>query len=140
VAGVEQARAAVEALKQTGASGESHHGMSTLSPADREGVSVTALQLAGLAMLTGGDKVRGIELLKQAVQAEATMPYDYGPPFPAKPANELLGEALLAEGRRDEAAEAFKAALKRAPGRRLSIAGLAKAELNERGSAAAATR
>jgi tetratricopeptide (TPR) repeat protein len=139
LAGVEKARTAVEALKQAGASGESHHGMSTLSPADREGVNVTALQLAGLAMLTGGEKVRGIELLKQAVQAEAAMPYDYGPPFPAKPANELLGEALLAEGRRDEAAEAFKAALKRAPGRRLSIAGLAKAEVTER-SPATATR
>jgi len=128
LAGVEKARAATESLKRSSAPGESHHGMSVVSPADLEGLDVTAMQLAGLAALTGGDKVRGIELLKQAVQAEAAMPYDYGPPFPAKPANELLGEALLAEGRRDEAADAFRAALKRAPGRRLSIAGLAKTE------------
>ncbi len=127
LAGVEKARTAVEALKQPSGSGESHHGMSALSPAEREGISVTALQLAGLAMLTAGDKARGIELLKQSAQAEAAMPYDYGPPFPAKPANELLAEALLGEGRRDEAAEAFRAALRRAPGRRLSIAGLATA-------------
>ena len=99
------------------------------------------MQLAGLAMLTAGDKARGIELLKQSVQAEAAMPYDYGPPFPAKPASELLGEALLAAGRRDEAAEAFTAALKRAPGRRLSLAGLQKSGVAGSNSAtAAATR
>ncbi len=125
-AGVESALAAVEALKQAAASGESHHGMSAMAPADREGIAVTALQLAGLAALTRGDKVRAIELLKQSVEAEAAMPYDYGPPFPPKPANELLGETLAAEGRSDEAAQAFKAALTRSPGRRLSLAGLAK--------------
>ena len=36
------------------------------------------------------------------------MPYEYGPPFPAKPANELLGEALLTAGRPVESAEAFQ--------------------------------
>jgi len=139
--GVEQARLAVEALKQTSASGESHHGMSALSPADREGVGVTAMQLAGLAMLTAGDKARGIELLKQSVQAEAAMPFDYGPPFPAKPASELLGEALLADGRRDEAVDAFTAALKRAPGRRLSLAGLERAGVTgSKPATSAATR
>ena len=105
--------------------------MSAMSPAEREGIAVTALQLAGLAALTRGDKARAIELLKQSVEAEAAMPYDYGPPFPAKPANELLGETLAAEGRSDEAAQAFKAALKRSPGRRLSSAGLAKTGATE---------
>ena len=55
------------------------------------------------------------------------MPFDYGPPLPAKPSRELLGEALLDAGRSAEAAEAFRAALKRAPGRRLSLRGLAQA-------------
>jgi cytochrome c-type biogenesis protein CcmH/NrfG len=56
------------------------------------------------------------------------MPYDSGPPFPAKPANELLGEALLAAGRHAEAGDAFRAALKRTPGRRLSLRGLEQAQ------------
>jgi cytochrome c-type biogenesis protein CcmH/NrfG len=56
------------------------------------------------------------------------MPFDYGPPLPPKPSREVLGEALLAAGRHAEAAEAFRAALRRAPGRRLSLRGLAQAE------------
>ena len=69
-----------------------------------------------------------MRLLQQAANAEDVMPYEFGPPFPVKPARELLGEALLAAGRHAEAAEAFRAALKRAPGRRLSLRGLADAE------------
>jgi hypothetical protein len=102
-----------------------------VSASDREGIAVTAQQLAAVVALARGDTARGIELLRKAVEEEASMPYDYGPPFPVKPANELLGEALLADGRRAEAAGAFRAALRRAPGRRLSLAGLAKAESKE---------
>ncbi len=128
LASAEQALSALEAVEQSTASAESHHGMSAVSPADKEGVAVTAVQLAGVIALARGEKDRAMALLQQAVEAEARMPYDYGPPFPAKPANELLGEALLAAGRRGEAADAFRAALKRAPGRRLSVRGLAQAE------------
>jgi predicted negative regulator of RcsB-dependent stress response len=128
LAAAERALAELELVKQSTASAESHHGMSTVSPADREGVAVTALQLAGVIALARGDGERGLDLLQQAVDAEARMPYDYGPPFPAKPANELLGEALLAARRPVEAADAFRAALRRAPGRRLSLRGLALAE------------
>jgi tetratricopeptide (TPR) repeat protein len=128
VAGAQDALAALETLAQTAVSSEAHHGISAVSEADRQGVAVTARQLAGVVALTRGDQDRGLGLLQQAVEAEGKMPYDYGPPFPAKPANELLGEALLAAGRHAEAAEAFRAALKRAPGRRLSVRGLAEAE------------
>ncbi|MBK5298624.1 MAG: hypothetical protein JJE40_15835 [Vicinamibacteria bacterium] len=129
VASAEQALSALELVTEsTKSTAESHHGMSAVSPADKEGVAVTAVQLAGVIALARGEKDRAMALLQQAVEAEARMPYDYGPPFPAKPANELLGEALLSAGRRGEAADAFRAALKRAPGRRLSVRGLAQAE------------
>lgn len=53
---------------------------------------------------------------------------DYGPPLVEKPSFELLGEEYLRLRRHREAADAFRAALKLAPGRRLSLAGLANAE------------
>jgi hypothetical protein len=52
---------------------------------------------------------------------------DFGPPNPVKPAHELLAETLLAEGRFEEAKIHFELALKRAPGRRLSLEGHAQA-------------
>jgi tetratricopeptide (TPR) repeat protein len=129
IAAAGQAVAALEGMGQPSSSSDAHHG--GMSPAEREGIAVTRQQLAGIVALARGDKAHGLDLLQRAVDAEAAMPYDYGPPFPAKPANELLGEAYLAEGRRADAAAAFRAALKRAPGRRLSLAGLAKAEATE---------
>jgi tetratricopeptide (TPR) repeat protein len=130
VAAAERALADLEAAAQQTAPGHAHHGVA-VSDGDREGIAVTTQQLAAVVALARGDTARGIELLQKAVEGEASMPYDYGPPFPVKPANELLGEALLADGRRAEAARAFRAALRRAPGRRLSVAGLAKAETKE---------
>lgn len=128
---VESAQRSLVTLRQlvpAPASGETHRGMGGMSPAEREGLAVTAMQMEGVVTLAKGDTAGGIELLKAAVNAEAAMPYEYGPPFPVKPANELLGEALLQAGRHAEAADAFRAALQRAPGRRLSLAGLATAE------------
>ena len=51
----------------------------------------------------------------------------FGPPVLQKPSAELLGEELLAAGRKAEAADAFRAALAAAPNRRLSVRGLAGA-------------
>jgi len=53
--------------------------------------------------------------------------FGYGPPFPAKPAFELLGDALLDLDRPGEAAEAYRSSLDRAPRRALSLKGLRKA-------------
>lgn len=128
MATAEQALAELKALVPPATGGEAHHGMSMLSPADRDGLAVTATQMEGVVALARGNTAAGIALLQDAVAAEAAMSYEYGPPFPVKPANELLGEALLDAGRHAEAADAFRAALLRAPGRRLSLAGLAKGE------------
>ncbi len=128
VPAAEAALATLAAVTPAGA-GESHHGSApALSPAEREGIAVTLRQLRGVVAVAKGDHEGGLALLRQAADAEDVMPYDYGPPFPVKPSRELLGEALLAAGRHAEAAEAFRAALKRTPGRRLSLRGLTQTE------------
>jgi predicted negative regulator of RcsB-dependent stress response len=55
------------------------------------------------------------------------MEFEYGPPWSAKPLDELLGELLLADGQRAQAAAAFERALFTYPNRRLSVQGLAAA-------------
>ena len=86
-------------------------------------VPIAALELQGLLLLQD-DPDGGIEKLRMAAEQEAATSYGYGPPFPAKPSHELLGEALLSLGRAAEAAEAFSASLLRAPRRALSVVGL----------------
>ena len=56
------------------------------------------------------------------------MPLEFGPPNIQKPANELLGDQLLALGRNAEAEQAYQSALARAPGRTKSLQGLLRAE------------
>ena len=73
------------------------------------------------------DREKGLSLLRQAAAAEAALPVEFGPPALAKPSAELLGDELLALGRKAEAAEAYRQVLAVAPGRRLSLAGLASA-------------
>jgi tetratricopeptide (TPR) repeat protein len=102
-----------------------HHGPArTVSSAEREGIAVTTIQLRGLVALARGDRGAGIALLHDAARAEDVMPYEYGPPFPVKPARELLGEALLEAGRTAEAAAQFTLALKRNPARAAALRGL----------------
>lgn len=55
------------------------------------------------------------------------MSLEFGPPNLVKPARELAGEILLKFGKASEAKEQFEAALARAPGRALSLKGLAEA-------------
>jgi tetratricopeptide (TPR) repeat protein len=77
--------------------------------------------------LAQGRTDEGLQLLRKAAEAEAALPPPFGPPALQKPSYEMLGDELLALGRKSEAAEAYRQALAGAPGRRLSIAGLAKA-------------
>lgn len=63
-----------------------------------------------------------------ALAAETAAPVEFGPPALAKPSAELLGEQLLAAGRKNEAAEAYRSALTAAAGRRLATIELPAAE------------
>ena len=85
-------------------------------------------QVDALLMLASGDTDAGIRALYEAARAESALPVVFGPPAIAKPSWELLGEELLALGRKADAAEAFRLSLEFAPGRKLSLEGLARAE------------
>ena len=112
-------RAAAAALRAAGGSGSS-------AAARRE--EIVLMQAAALERLHGGDAEAGLAGLRAAAESERSIPAEFGPPLVEKPSYELLGDALLRLGRRDEARQAYQAALALAPGRRLSTHGQAAEE------------
>jgi len=87
---------------------------------------VMAKELEGLLLLHQGENQKALQILQEATEMENRLPYAYGPPFPIKPAHELLGEILLELDQKIKAKREFELALKRAPRRALSLEGLAK--------------
>lgn len=88
---------------------------------------IAASALEGLILLKEGKSDAALAKLREAVNLEDTTTFGYGPPFPPKPALEMLGEALLEVGKPQEALEAFRSSLDRNPRRALSLKGLARA-------------
>jgi predicted negative regulator of RcsB-dependent stress response len=86
---------------------------------------IMARMLEGALAARGGNLDAALTVLQAAAQEYEAQPFDFGPPATVKPPRELLGEVLLAAGRKDEARAAFQAALASAPERRASLAGLA---------------
>jgi tetratricopeptide (TPR) repeat protein len=112
-----------------------------ISPADRAAIDIMTQQLAALATCLRGNETEALALMTKAAEAEDVMPYEFGPPVPIKPSRELLGEMLLSMDKPADAQKAFAAALRRAPGRALSLDGLAiAAEKNGDATAAADAR
>ncbi len=94
-----------------------------------------ARQLAqgeAVVALAAGRTDEALALLAEAGEAEAALPEVFGPPPMTTPSYEMLGLQLLALGRHDDAAQAFEKALALAPGRKLSVDGLAAAKLASR--------
>jgi tetratricopeptide (TPR) repeat protein len=96
---------------------------SDAGPAARAAV----LQLEGLVHLEAGREEEALVRLQEAAAVEDDMPLEFGPPDPAKPAHELLGEVLLELDRAAEAQGEFQKALARAPRRMRALLGLARA-------------
>lgn len=94
-------------------------------------------QIAALELVAAGQADAGIAALRQAAASETAMPLEFGPPTPPKPTLELLGDVLLGAKQPDQAAQAYAAALARAPERTLSLQGLMAAQ-EARGDTAAA--
>lgn len=84
--------------------------------------------LEGTIQFYDGRHDAGLEQVQAAITATAHLEFEYGPPWSVKPLDELLGELLLADGRRAAAAEAFQRALASYPNRRLALEGLAAAK------------
>lgn len=84
-------------------------------------------QGGAIVLLAEGRTKEGLQVLRKAAEAETALPPPFGPPVLQKPSYELLGDELLAMGRWEDAAEAYKRALAAAPNRRLSTLGLVAA-------------
>ena len=87
-------------------------------------VKVMKNQLSALKLFVEERVAEGLALLRETAALEDAIPFTAGPVYPVKPTHELLGEVLLSLGNRDEARREFALALKRAPNRALSLAGL----------------
>ncbi|HTQ80069.1 MAG TPA: hypothetical protein VMM92_08735, partial [Thermoanaerobaculia bacterium] len=101
--------------------------------------AIMALEVRGAALSAAGKKAAGLARLKAAAALEAALDPPSGPPDPAKPACELYGEALLEQGKPQEAARQFEAALARTPNRSASLLGALRAA-SRTGDRAAAGR
>jgi hypothetical protein len=110
-------------------SGENRNWFDALSESDLAQARVLATALEGVIEFASGQHAAGIARVREAIAAAAQMEFEYGPPWSAKPLDELLGELLLADGQQAEAATAFELALFTYPNRRLSVEGLAAARV-----------
>lgn len=100
----------------------------TVTPAELEEAGAMAAALEGTIQYYEGDRPGGIARVRDAIASTDHMVFEYGPPWSVKPLDELLGELLLADGRREEAAAAFQKALLSYPNRRLAREGLAASQ------------
>jgi len=99
------------------------HDMATAD--ELEQARAMAAALRGTIEYYGGHRAAGLARVREAIATTAHMDFEYGPPWSVKPLDELLGELLLTDGRREEAAAAFQKTLAAYPNRRLALEGLA---------------
>src|SRR6185312_6510512 len=109
--------------------GENRNWFDALSEGDLAQARVLATALEGAIEFASGQHAAGIARVREAIVATVPMEFEYGPPWSAKPLDELLGELLLADGQPAEAAVAFERALIMYPNRRLCVEGLATARV-----------
>jgi tetratricopeptide (TPR) repeat protein len=84
--------------------------------------------LAGLIESKRGNTEKALTLVRGSASRMDGLAFDFGPPVPVKPPQELLGELLLAAKQPAEAEDAFTRSLKLAPMRAQSMLGLARAQ------------
>jgi len=99
------------------------------SAGDKRVSQVMAQQLEAVLLFSEGRREEALVLARQAAVVEAGLPFEFGPPVPVKPAQELVGEMLMDLRRPKEAIPAFEASLKRNPRRALSLLGLGRASM-----------
>jgi tetratricopeptide (TPR) repeat protein len=124
------AEKALAAMRAGGSESSGHdHGGSGYAMGGRRASpdAILALELEARILEARKDTPQAIARARDAAETEDKMAFEFGPPLVAKPAHELLGEMLLASGRPAEARQEFEASLARAPGRALSLLGLARA-------------
>ena len=96
------------------------------NPSARIRADVMLQESEALLLAANGKRNEAIALLESAKKTEESMPFDFGPPAVAKPAAELLGDQLLAAGRKADAEAAYRSALTRMPGRTAVVGSLSQ--------------
>jgi hypothetical protein len=105
--------------------GESRNWFDAASENELAQARALATALDGAVEFADGQHAAGIARVREAIAATAHTEFEYGPPWSAKPFEEILGELLLADGQQVEAAAAFQRVLGAYPNRRLALEGLA---------------
>lgn len=123
---LQQMRARIEAGRERVA-GVVASRYDTVTPEEIDQGEVLSAALAGALRFARGEQDAGIADVRDAIATADTLAFEYGPPWSAKPLDELLGDLLLAGGKPNEAAVAYDKALAVQPGRRLSLEGLTAA-------------
>jgi tetratricopeptide (TPR) repeat protein len=100
------------------------HWFDALSQDDLTQARALATALDGAIKFAERQHAAGIAQVRAAIEVTSQMQFEYGPPWSAKPFDELLGELLLADGKQAEAAAAFRRVLLVYPNRRLAVEGL----------------
>ncbi len=113
-------------------------GMGGYGPGGASVAAVLRQQVEALSLLQKGRTAAALARAKEAAAAEDAMSFEFGPPLVIKPAHELFGELLASQGRPADAQREFESALSHAPGRSLSLAGLARAAAAAKNATAAA--
>ena len=101
--------------------------LDTVSDEQLSEAAVMADALEGVIRYDEGNRAAGLARVARAAADADRLPAEYGPPWSVKPIDELLGELLLADGQRAEAATAFEKTLAAYPNRRLAVEDLAAA-------------
>ena len=99
----------------------------TVTPEELAQGAILAAALDGTIRFMQGKHDDGLTRIRDAAARADTMAFEYGPPYSAKPLDELLGDLLLAAGKTTEAATAYEKTLATHPKRRLAMEGLAAA-------------
>lgn len=90
-------------------------------PSKTRSAEIMEMQLEALIEKTTGNPEAALARLEAALALEAKMSYDFGPPVPVKPVEELYGEILLGLGRAQEALAPLERALERNPRRAATL-------------------
>ena len=108
--------------------GENRNWFDALSEDDLAQARTLATALDGAIEFAEGQHAAGLDRVREAIAATAHMEFEYGPPWSAKPFEELLGGLLLADGQKSEAAAAFERVLATYPNRLQAVEGLKAAK------------
>ena len=120
-------RPGMPTMPNFGAAEPAPAGMPAPGSNEKRVAAVMAQQLEAVLIFVEGRRDEAIVLARQAAAVEDQLTFEFGPPLPVKPGHEFVADLLMEVRRPGEAIPEYEAALKRHPGRALSLLGLYRA-------------